>query len=432
MPSRLTASEWERLLDLKSVSARRKFYTFLFNCEMTRINLKAKKEEARADREEMIAKLKEENKEKHLVYALGHNSIFLRFYETTLNLWNNNKVATAMKFEQKIVIDCSYDEYMTVREADNCAKQLSYSFAMNRIYDQPFDLHFCNFDINSIAGKKLKNHIPTLLNPEFPMNVHEKSYLDLFDKEKLVYLTPHCRNDLTDYNHDDIYIIGAMVDKSHNEPLSLAKAKKEGLRMARFPLDNHFRLRGGKCLTINQVLDILASMRDTNDWGKSLLKHVPRRKISTVFAQNDQDDYTDEEVNFKTRNNYRNQDQYQNYNNRYKYDNNRYQGGNNYRGQNNDENTGGSYRPNNYNRSSDDSYRQNNYNSFRNNRDESFNNNNRNYNNRNNESFSTNNNRNNYNNRNNEPYRNRNEPYNMSKNVVASKKDTIRKIFDED
>lgn len=356
---------------------------------MTSMNEKAKKEEARIVRDEKIAKLNEENKDKTIVYALGQNSIFLRLYETTMNLWNNNKLVTAMKFEQKVVIDCSYDKFMTLREADNCAKQLSYTFAMNRIYDQPFDLHFCNFDIDSKSGKKLRNYIPTLLNPDFPMSVHEKSYLDLFDKEKLVYLTPHCRNSLTEYNHDDIYIIGAMVDKSHNEPISLAKAKKEGLRMAKFPLDDHFRLKGGKSLTINQVLDILATMRDTNDWEKSLLKHVPRRKISTIFSEysnKNGDDYGDDEVSFNNK--------YSNYNSRYKNDNTRYQS-NNYR--NNNENFNSGYRQNNANYNSN----------FRYNRD--------------NASFDGN--RSNYKHRDNQD---------NDRNTVIQKKKTIKRIFDDD
>lgn len=37
--------------------------------------------------------------------------------------------------------------------------------------------------------------------------------MDLFPKEKLVYLTPHCFNDLEEFSYDDYYIIGGMVDK---------------------------------------------------------------------------------------------------------------------------------------------------------------------------------------------------------------------------
>lgn len=193
---------------------------------------------------------------------------------------------------------------MTVIEADNCAKQLTFTFATNRVHNQPFDLHFCNFDVNSKSGSKIARHIPTLFNPEFPMNVHPESYMDLFDKKDLVYLTPHCRYEMTDYNPDDIYIVGAMVDKAHSEPLSLAKAKKYGLRMAKFPLDRYYTFQGGKCLTINQVIDILLEMKISNDWKKALSKAVPKRKIGAELDDLDGEERLAREIykyNFKKR-----------------------------------------------------------------------------------------------------------------------------------
>lgn len=279
VPSTLSKSELERLLDLPSMSARRKYLSFLFGCEMTKVNQQQKKEERMVAREERLALQREENKDKDMVYGLGHNSIFLKIYETTINLWHNNKLTRAMQFSQKLVIDCSYDEHMSYREADNCAKQLCFTFAINRLHDQPFDLHYCNLDIQTKSGKKLSNHMPTMFNPEFPMNAHKKSYIDLFDKDRLVYLTPHCKNELQEYNHDDIYIVGAMVDKANNDPISLAKAKKQGLRMAKLPLDRYLDWGiGGKSLTINQMIEILLEMRMTNDWEKAL-RFVPRRKL---------------------------------------------------------------------------------------------------------------------------------------------------------
>lgn len=118
-----------------------------------------------------------------------------------------------MQFGSKIVMDCSYDEHMNQREAINAAKQLMLCFAENRMHDDPFDIHFCNVNLKRTTMQCLKRHIPTMLDPEFPMNVHEKCFTEIFPKKNLVYLTPHCRTDLTTYNHDDIYIIGAMVDK---------------------------------------------------------------------------------------------------------------------------------------------------------------------------------------------------------------------------
>lgn len=59
----------------------------------------------------------------------------------------------------------------------------------------------------------LHKYIPTMYEKEFPMNIHENSYLDLFPKQKLVYLTPHCREEMDTFDHDAVYIVGAIVDK---------------------------------------------------------------------------------------------------------------------------------------------------------------------------------------------------------------------------
>lgn len=279
VPSKLSPTEWNRMLDLKSISARRKYLTFLFTCEMKNFNKQKRKDEFKVEREEKLAERRQRAENNEIVYGLGYNSYFLKIYETTMNLWHNNKLINAMQFDQKLIIDCSYDEYMSFREADNCAKQLTYTFAMNRLHTQPFDLHFCNFDRSSKSGKKMMNSIPTMFNLDFPMNVHEKSYVKLFDKSRLVYLTPHCKNELTEYNHDDIYIVGAMVDKANNEPISLAKAKKNELRMAKLPLDKYLDWgKGGKSLTINQMLEILLEMKLTDDWNQAL-RFVPKRKL---------------------------------------------------------------------------------------------------------------------------------------------------------
>jgi hypothetical protein len=54
-----------------------------------------------------------------------------------------------------------------------------------------------------------------------------------------VYLTPHTHQDLDEINEDNVYIVGAFVDKSWQKPVSLARAKEQGLRTAKFPLDKY-------------------------------------------------------------------------------------------------------------------------------------------------------------------------------------------------
>lgn len=185
-----------------------------------------------------------------------------------------------MQFGDKIIFDCSYDQYMTKREANSAAKQLVISFAENRQHKDPFDLHFCNVNFNGDTFSRMQRHIPNLRSPEFPTNLCEGSYLDLFPKENLVYLTPHCRNDLTEYDPDSIYIIGAMVDTTNHEPLSLIKAKELNLKIARLPLDRYldWGSNSGKTLTLDQMMKIMLGLKTSRSWDCAL-KHVPRRKI---------------------------------------------------------------------------------------------------------------------------------------------------------
>lgn len=273
---------WAHVLTLPSKSARIKYYAYLWQIEMKKESEKRKREERAEETERRVAEIRKEREEnKHIIYGLGHTSMFLRIYDSAINHWQNNRLTRAMQFAPKMVFDCSYDEHMNNREASYAAKQLMLSFAENRANDEPFDLHYCNANLEGSCMQGLKRYIPTMLNPEFPMNVHRQCFTELFPKKQLVYLTPHCRDDLVTYNPDDIYIVGAMVDTVNNDPLSLAKAKRLGLRMARLPLDRYLQwgAGSGKSLTLNQMINIMLDLKKTNDWDAAL-QHVPRRKVA--------------------------------------------------------------------------------------------------------------------------------------------------------
>ncbi|XP_052895057.1 mitochondrial ribonuclease P protein 1 homolog [Anopheles moucheti] len=280
--STIKPDQWEHLLSLSSRNQRRHYYLYLWNTEMVRLGEKIKKErkqEEIAKRREELLKANAEND--HIVYGLFHNSIFLRIYDSTMDHFHNNRLVQAMQFGINLVIDCSYDDYMNDKEMRNTAKQLMLCFALNRSHVEPFNIHHCNANFGKTTMKQLEKHLVQLHQTEFPLNITERSYMDLFPKERLVYLTPHCKNDLTEFNPDDIYIIGAMVDKSSQEPVSLGKAKKLGLRMARLPLDNYFQFKSGKSLTIDQMLAIMLELKTSNDFGKAF-QFVPRRKVTTL------------------------------------------------------------------------------------------------------------------------------------------------------
>lgn len=146
-------------------------------------------------------------------YGLLHNTLFLRIYESTMSRYYNGRVFQAMMFEPKIVFDCSYEDYMTQREIRACAKQLTLSFATNRLHVNPLSLYFCNMNEQGSLLQHCNIIMPNLLDNDIPITITSQSYLDLFPKDQLVYLTPHCKISMTEYNPDMIYIIGAIVDK---------------------------------------------------------------------------------------------------------------------------------------------------------------------------------------------------------------------------
>lgn len=69
--------------------------------------------------------------------------------------------------------------------------------------------------------------------------VEEKSYLDLFPKERLVYLSSESENVLESLNQDDVYIIGGLVDHNRLKGITHKTALEQGLRHARLPIDEY-------------------------------------------------------------------------------------------------------------------------------------------------------------------------------------------------
>lgn len=83
---------WEHVLTLSSKSARMKYYNFLWQIEMKKESKQRKKEEKAAaamDRMEKVRKERAENS--HIIYGLGHVSMFLRIYDSTINHWMNHR-----------------------------------------------------------------------------------------------------------------------------------------------------------------------------------------------------------------------------------------------------------------------------------------------------------------------------------------------------
>ncbi|CAK9831465.1 Mitochondrial ribonuclease P protein 1 homolog [Anthophora retusa] len=272
VPSVITDFDWLQLLKSTTRGQRRSYLEFRFKVEM--------KDQNRGKKTEPKQLKNNSAEEDDNVYGLSKYSMFFRIRDSTMNRFYNSRLISAMLHEPAIVFDCGYEPFMAPFEQQNCAKQLLLSFSANRIHDDPVNLYFCNANMDGLIMQRLHRIIPQIYDPDFPLNITEKSYLDVFDKKKLIYLTPHSNIVMTEYDPTLVYIIGAIVDKTNPRAISFQKAKQEGIRMMKFPLSETLEWGTGsaKNLPLNQVLSILLDLKATNDWKKAL-KHVPVRKL---------------------------------------------------------------------------------------------------------------------------------------------------------
>lgn len=172
---------------------------------------------------------------------------------------------------------------MSHQETKSAGRQLHYCFSKNRRHKNPFDIHLCNVNMNGQTLKWLQKHIPNILEKKHLMGIHEKCFTELFPAERLVYLSPDSENELTEYNADDIFIVGAIVDTGCCQPLSLARAKSLGVRHVRLPLDIYVRMAPGakKRFTLDTMTKILLEWKESRNWKKAF-KHIENKLAEPI------------------------------------------------------------------------------------------------------------------------------------------------------
>lgn len=289
-PTTIPVNKMEELMTITSSSSKMSFFNYLFKREMVKAAAKRLRNEKGAMHREKIKDEKAyhpgtlfDPETKEPIYRKWHNFIFMRISPGDMDAANDWKKRVAAVHGQPFVVDFDFEQYMQRREVINTCDQVANLFGHNYKAKEPFDLWFCNYHKNSLTGERLAQSIPNLTAPNAMISLEERSYLDYFPKERLVYLTPHANNTLNKFSEDDIYIMAALVDKSLKAPVSLAKAKREGVRMARLPIDEHVIWGAySKVLTLNQIVAIMLEVKSNGgDWKDAFLKWIPSRKLKS-------------------------------------------------------------------------------------------------------------------------------------------------------
>ncbi|KAK5611214.1 hypothetical protein CRENBAI_020259 [Crenichthys baileyi] len=289
VPQEMTEEEVRTLADLTTKSSRKKYLKYLAIKEGHKLARKEKQQQKKADREALMKESKmldssteeEGDQDGHKI----KNKMFLQFWDRSLDKLLAWRTAQAMQFGQPIVFDMSYESNMSRREIENTVSQLLEVEGWNRRAVEPFHLHFCNLHPGGLYKKELLKRYGAETWDRLLITSTEQHYIDVFPREELVYLTADSPNVLHRFDHSKVYIIGALVDRSIQSGLSLANAKRLKLTTARLPLDQflHWDM-GAKNLTLDQMIRIMLTIKDTGKWEEAL-QFVPKRKHDGFYQK---------------------------------------------------------------------------------------------------------------------------------------------------
>ena len=164
---------------------------------------------------------------------------FILYSQEQKVLAQYNNLYYSMLNGPDVVIDMGFEEQMNARELSDATNQVKYAYSYNKSHREPVHLKLCNLQQESKTSALLERNLRNLYS-EKPITVTSESYLDIYPREKLVYLTSDSRNDLSEYKDDEVYIIGGFVDKP-KRPLAMYKTKEEGIKTAALPIHRYYK-----------------------------------------------------------------------------------------------------------------------------------------------------------------------------------------------
>ncbi|KAM6223988.1 tRNA methyltransferase 10 homolog C [Rhynchocyon petersi] len=273
VPEHISEEDLKTIMESASKSSKKKYLKYLY--------IKEKLKKAKQKKKEMKAAAKEESKKDSSLESTKedkqHNFLFLRLWDRNMDNAMAWRGAQAMQFGQPLVFDMAYENYMTPKEMQNTVSQLLQSEGYNRRDVDPFHIYFCNLKTDGDYYRELVKRYGEKWN-KLLLTTTEKSHVDLFPKDKIIYLTADSPNVMTSFKHDKIYIIGSFVDKNIRPGISLAIAKRLKLATECLPLDKYLQWETGtKNLTLDQMMRIMLCLKNNGGWEEAL-NFVPKRK----------------------------------------------------------------------------------------------------------------------------------------------------------
>ncbi|OQR78984.1 mitochondrial ribonuclease P protein 1-like [Tropilaelaps mercedesae] len=264
------------VMKLRNLKQRAKFYGYLFKTEMTELNRKIKKEKRRIELESIS---KKPTKMAHAIYPI--------IREHQQRLFYNSRLASAAMFGQKLVIDCGFEDSMSKQDLTSLMIQIQLVFAANKVSRDPFDLILSDVEKGKIIDQQICKFLPQVESNSSLITKSYDSYLNMFPNKRIIYLSPNSDRFLHKLDPEMVVVVGGIVDKSREVPLTLGKAKEQRIEHAKLPIGQYlpqFRVGSSQAFAVHIVAEILLTLKATNDWNQAFQK-VPRRIIHNIEKQ---------------------------------------------------------------------------------------------------------------------------------------------------
>ncbi|XP_028330049.1 tRNA methyltransferase 10 homolog A [Gouania willdenowi] len=175
----------------------------------------------------------------------------------------------------KVVVDCSFDSLMLIKDVQKLQKQIQRCYAENRRATSPVQLYLTSF------GGQLKDNME-LKDKGWrnwkDITVEDKHYSEVLAKDELVYLTSDSPNVLKELDQTKAYVIGGLVDHNHHKGITFEKAKEFGIEHAQLPLSCFIKMNSRKVLAVNHVFEIILAYLEKGSWQEAFCTILPQRK----------------------------------------------------------------------------------------------------------------------------------------------------------
>ncbi|CAJ0572565.1 unnamed protein product, partial [Mesorhabditis spiculigera] len=288
-PSAISESQWKHLSECQNMKQRLEQLKFYRKIELQRERDAANRAERR-----------DSKKANPLEPSTPHES-FIYYNPAAINRLEKNmegcREARAYQTDDLpiLAVDCRYLKDLSPRGASLTGAQLKILITGNRDFAEPWPLYFLNWDEKHDRYEALRQKYLMAFDSSARINgvVSPKNYVDIFDAERVVYMSPHAEEEIEKVEAGVTYVLGGIVDRVKESGISPTasadSAHKDGVRCQKLPLDRYLTWKSGtRYLTLPAVQAILHDVHENGgDWHAAFEKHIPKRNLRGADEKNE-------------------------------------------------------------------------------------------------------------------------------------------------